>query len=277
MQVNSIGNINSGKNFTSEIIDKERLFAFVNMDDSELKELAVAKVQQNDEEKDKKDSKSILKMFYAIPIVDSIARGSLAKSPLSSIAKKTGRIAGEWALILGTVGIYNAIKKKINSNSPKLENIQQEHPISSLAFDLGVLFTALSIGNLAFKSPKLEAFKNNSEIFKNLQGFGEKIAEFLDKTAFNTKVLPKISNGISKVTEYTPWVTKTAKFALANTMFILLGAALLKGAAAVKKKNEQVEHKYDKLKNKQLKYAKSLVNHFAIENSLLCQQFYNMN
>lgn len=278
MQVKSVENTNSNIGFRSKKRIEEAT-AFVNMDDSQLQFLAYTGTL--DKNKEKKRRNSLTRTFYALPVVDTIASGILAKrvyenkagikrvgkTLLSTRVKAAGITAGIWGLALTGIGMYNVIKRSIVSHSETLQNFERNNPVTSFLLDVGAIFGGLALGGVGIA----KFMKKHPEKVVNLNKKANKVLAKLDKTKLNKEILPSISKGVAKVAQKAPWAIKAGKFALVNSIWAILGVALLKMAKYAKDDRKEAEQNYQILKNKQLGTAKYLVNALGVERDILAQ------
>ena len=283
MQIQSIDNSKSDVKFKSNN-SIEKASTFVNMNDSQLRELAsTISYSQND---NKRHKKSLLSTFYAIPIVDTLASAILVdkasvvskdyaqlmrEEPLSSRVRAATITAGHWGLILLAVGAYNVVKKVIGSQSPGFEKFERDNPIQSFILDAGAIIGGLALGGYGLLKFGNKIGNKNPELGVRAQVKIEKFKNLLDKTKFNTEILPKMAKGAAKLAEKAPWVTTAGRFALANSIWILLGASILKSVQNSKKEHAKIEKNYQTLKNAQFETAKHLNNALEVERVILAQ------
>lgn len=284
MQIYSVRNSGSGVGFNSHK-NFEDAVKLVKMDDSQLKFLAYAK--SYDEDSEKKHRKSALRMFYAIPIVDSLASGVLleklekqvktskkAKKAMTElvnpnlservgIAAKRGAL---WAGAIAIVGTYCKIKNKIISKSPSLQDFEQRHPLLSLMRDFGLLGSIYIAGKMGLGSDKVKNIREKSEIVKSFNKLGKTVGNVIDESTFNKKIVPEISKCSKTISKKAPWAAIAGKFALANSVLILFGAAIVKMIAHERKESKKVENAYYDLKDKQFETAQCLKN--ALEDNV---------
>lgn len=275
MQTPAISNINQNVKFRSHIDPEAQ--ALVNMSDAQLRQLAYLSTDKNE---DKRANRAIIGTFLAMPIVDSIANGVLAENAVCAKAKfgelelksklkmpasmgerlfKTGGTAVGWAYALGIIGIYSALKHVVSDNSSDVKKFDQQHPVLSFAADLGLIFGACVLGAKGI-SKLSEKFAKKCP--KSAEEIGEKFGkmfENIDKGHFNRKTLPKWVDGFAKFEEKSPILAKTGKFTLANSMWILLGAAIAQMVIHGSKKQNGFEQNYHALKGLQLDAAKQLL------------------
>lgn len=283
MQAQSILNTKSNVGFQSK--DKlEKASRFVNMSDAQLQLLAYNATV--DKKRDKKDQKTIFGMFCAMPIIDTIASGVLAKRVL--INQKTGIVklanttlsdkllaagvrGSNWILGLGLVSVYSVIKKEIASNSPGVNNFEKNHPILSFLTDIGIVMGGFLLGLKGIDKFADRTVEKHPEAVKRM---GQKIlnaCKKVDDTAFNKVTLPKMSQNLSKFAEEAPFLAKAGRFALVNSVWILLGAALIKMVKVTSDNRDKVEQNFQLLKTAQLQTAKHLVNTLNVERDVLAQ------
>lgn len=267
MQVQLVGNQNSNAGFGSKK-QIEKASAFVNMDDSQLKSLAYETSINKKEEK--KQQNSLIRTFCAIPIVDTIAKGILAGKniDLSTRAMASGKAAGSWALTLGAIGLYDVAKKAITSNSKTLQTFQQDNPIASLVVDLGLIFGGFAAGTKGWNKLKAGIAEKYPEKIAKIK---TEIFDMIDSSKLNKEILPKVSERAAAFAEKMPKLAKGGKIALANSMFILLGIALVKMIKHTSDTRKKIEHNYETLKNNQLEVAKYVANTMSVERDVLAQ------
>lgn len=282
MQIQSIGNQNTGFKSKNKM---DEASAFVNMDDSELRRLAY--VRSNNNEENQKQNNSITRTICAIPVVDTIANGILAekfvinansgeileacKPSLSTKVHTAGNTAIGWAAALGFVGLYNAVKDSVVSKSPSLQRFNNDHPVGAFITDVGLILGGFILGgfgltklhnNIKEKHP--EKVVESEEHLKQLWGK-------IDNTKFNKETLPKITARLAEFEKEAPGLFKAGKFALANSMWILAGVAVLQTIKHSNKRQEKIDKNYQTLKMAQLETAKHLVNTLSVERDVLAQ------
>lgn len=279
MQVQAIESRNSNVNFKSQG-NLERALNFITMDDAQLKFLAYA--GSKDKEQEKKNQKSILKTFLAIPIVDSIGKGILLekekipvylnkgpKKPhellghleqgacLNKRLAAAGGAAAMWALGIGVVGLYEIAKQKVLSKSPTLRQFDQSNPVFSFLLDIGIITSAflLALTGISKLSPKpdIKTIQENKLII-------DESTRFLPKTSF-----------WEEIAERCPRATKASKSVLKHSVWILLGVGILQMIKQSHYKRKKVEKNYLALKDAQLRTAKNLINALDIKKDIAVQ------
>lgn len=292
MQINAISNAKNNIQFQSKA-DLDKVEAFVNMSDAQLRQMVYS---DSDRKEDKRAHRNIAATFLAMPIVDSIASGVLAtekivtEAPLitpfgvskaqiglvvpaemSTRLSRTATTAGGWAFAIGMIGIYSVIKHQIVKNSPSAQEFEQDHPVWSFARDLGLIVGACAlglfgIGKLAEKAGKKYP-KSAKEINEKLENYFKKV----DGGKFNRKTLPTWVEGFAKFQKEMPFLAKTGKFVLANSVWVLLGAAIVQMLTYGSRKQNKYEQKYQSLRTAQLETAKHLVRARDVERDILSQ------
>lgn len=276
MQVASIANISSNTNFKSED-NIQNASDFVNMNDKQLKKLAY-KLSYNKKEVEEKTQKTLLATLCAIPIIDSISKGLLAKNAfvsqtkdytgifvekstqLSTKAKAGIKTAGMWGAVLGILGIYSATK---NAFTPQNKKTDKHNPVASFLVDVGVMIGGLALITMGFNEI-IEQFPE--KVGKMRKGFN-KFLEKLDKTSLNKKTLPDLEKFAAKH----PVVATTGKVALAYSMWITLGVGIYKMFNNVIEQRKKVDNTFEQLKINQNITAKQLVNVMNVEKDVLAQ------
>jgi hypothetical protein len=270
MLVSSIGNVDNTITFNSRR-EIENASTIVNLDDSQLRLLA--NVKAIDKEESKKHKNSVVNFFYAMPIVDTIARGILAESsPLSKRLGAMGRTASVWGAILGVSSVYGAAKKSLVSNSPTLQKFEKNNPVASFIADVGMIMGGVTLTSLGLGKLVEKTLSKKPELVEKLGQHVQDVAKVIDNSKCNTKYLSKITEFAGRVAEKAPWLAKTSKFALRNSLWILAGMALYKTISYSDKKQKQVEKNYQELKQEQNNVAKFLVNESNIERDVLSQE-----
>lgn len=283
MQVQGIkANTNFEAKRRNNVEDIETL---VNLDDSQLR--YIAQLNNQNSKKNKQDAKKANALFWAIPIVDTIASGvlfaktsridkqttkELIKTPLSSRAAVATGAGARWAGALGVIGIYSVAKKALVSNSKHLQYFEQNNPMASFLIDMGVLFTALTAGQRLLEKKLSKSFETSPEkTVDKLSKIGQKFTK-LDETKFAKNTFPKIQKSLTNFVEKTPKLAKAGRFALANSVWILLGAGLLSSAHNSVKKSRRIEENYNQLKQTQFEAAKFLAARRELESEILAEK-----
>lgn len=263
----------------------EDIETLVNLDDSQLR--YIAQLNNQNTKKNKRDAKKANAMFWAIPIVDTIASGvlfaktsridkeltkELIKTPLSLRALETTGVGARWAGALGIIGVYSLAKKSLVSNSKHLQYFEKNNPMASFLIDMGVLFTALISGERLLAKKLGKSFKEAPEkTINNINNVYKKFAK-LDETKFAKNTFPKIQKSLTNFVEKTPKLAKAGRFALANSVWILLGAGLLSSAHNSVKKSRRIENDYNQLKQTQFEAAKFLAAKRELESEILAER-----
>jgi len=289
MQTQAVSNIKPNIQFRAKP-NLDEMAAFVNMNDMQLQELAYTDADKRD---DRRAKRNIAATFIAMPIVDSIASGFLATekrgeihfiTPIgtwkddikvpASMGKRLSRTAGTaigWAFTLGVIGIYSAVRNKVVKDSPGMQNFEQEHPALSFVGDLALIVGTCILGVFGLSKLAEKAGNKYPKTQKELSEKLDSVFEDINKGKFNKRTLPRIIEWFEKAGKKAPALTKTGKFLLANSIWILLGAALTQMFVYGKNKHNNVEQRYQSLRTAQLDAAKHLVNTLDVEKDILSQ------
>lgn len=282
MQVKAVDNTNQSVKFKANA-DMQMATAFVNMKDSQLRDLAYVSAMQGDDHK--KRRRAILATFYAIPVVDTIAHGILPtkitkdgeifrvkNAALSERVGATGRTALSWGLILAVVGVYNGIKKAVVSDSKNAKKFDQNHPVLSFITDIGLILGGLVLATKGLNKLFNSQTVRNSKTVKDLAEHKESFKTWLDNTKFNKEIMPIITDAASELAEKAPKTAKFAKGAIAGSALIAFGLGLAKIIHHSNKEKRKIDNNYMALKDAQLKTAKHLTNALAVERDVLAQE-----
>ncbi len=276
MQVQSIGNSESNVGFKSRN-KMEQAEVIVNLNDSQVKSLAYAK--SVDKNKEKKNRRTVVGLFYAMPVVDTIAKGIVAGTrepfskgiPLSYRLRTMGSNAVGWGVILSVAAIYGAAKKAGIFDSSGTQKAQKKHPIASAFGDFGVLllgtiFASMGLGKIAQKITE-----KNPEALVDAESSIAKLAKNINQSKFATRTLPRITEGFEKFANKAPLTAKATGFALRNSLWILLGISLYKSISHANDRNKKISANYHEMKNEQVNAAKYLINKSNVERDILKQ------
>lgn len=247
----------------------------VNMDDSQLASLANAISNTNEQRKKQRRNAALLTL--ALPITDTISKGILttqgainAKLPKCNLPARAvvmGRTLAGWTLVLGGIGIYNAIKQGFASESPGLRKFERKHPVQSLLVDLGVILGASALFITNKNAIKKSVLKHFPEAIKNFNDQARTLLISLENSKFNKNILPKLTETISK-SGFAP----AGKFLARNALWLVFGAGILKLWGDTAKQGRKTEKVYYELKQEQNNAADYVVNTLMQERMVLAQQ-----
>lgn len=278
MQVQSVGISQTNLNFKSSVYaDDESL---VDMSNSDLKSLAY--YLGSDSKKNKKKRDSIIKIFCAIPIVDTLSSGILAakiipkytKLPNSedlvldelkvkgaSLAERTSIMGGKaafWGIAILGVIAYNKAKHALFPQTYQPGGYSQKHPILSFMTDIAIIFGGFMLGEKALIKGLESLDKNHpkfaSRISENMVGAGK----WLDKTAANKKLLPWLEKRAVNLAKRFPGTTLVGLMGLALSVPILFVVGLYKTIKYDHDERQRVQENYLDLKRIQLKIARKM-------------------
>lgn len=262
--------------------------AFVNMDDDQLRYIAYNLDNQN-HRRNKKNEKSILNTFLAIPIVDTFASGILTSrfmqnegfegffrnlighTPLSERATVMAHRAGFWALAGAGMLAYNGLKKAFVKKPGPARDFAQNHPLGTMITDIGVFVGGFFLAVMGLRKGKEAMAGKFPEFFSHLSAMKHNIIEALDNSKINQRFVPFVEKMAEEATEKAPRLMGAAKFALANSVFILLGLGIYKVLSYDHKRVQHVDNTVSALRQLQLAKAKQLVNQLGVERDVLAQ------
>lgn len=277
--IKPIGNKSSNVKFTSknddmDAMDKRAIAtAFVNMSDRQLRELAY--VSSYDENRDRRHKNTMLSTFYALPVVASVSSGLLKEVKGNNILSKklgaTGKTAMFWGFGLAMLGVYNIVRDAVVSNSKGLKKFEQNNPIPSLIMDLAVF---MGLATLGFRGAAKVGEKISTKFPKTLNEISShviNVKNWLNKTSLNKKVLPAIREGVDNFKTIMPITAEIGRVLIANSVWILLFAGLIKSSNHARNDRDRVEKNYHDLKQAQFETAKDLNKILEIERDVLAQ------
>lgn len=284
MQVQSIANTKSDINFKSATaIDKAT--AFVNMDDHQLR--MISYVSGRDKKQEKKNRHSLLRTFYAIPIVDTIASAvlvkkssklsdeaiaALRKTKLSTRLAHAAGTAGFWAISLSAIELFTIAKKSVQRNSPGMKKFDRENPVTSLLTDLTAILAGGTLALIGLDKLANKSLKKHPERADEAERTITQTRRLINESKFSKETLPRLVEEVTKFAQKHPTLAKTGRFALANSVWILFGVGFLKMVGQAKNDRDRVETNYKNIKQTQLNVAKRLVNDLNHEKRLLTEE-----
>lgn len=233
---------------------KEKAQAFVALDDYQLQRLA--RVSSYNPKEAKSDRNKMALLIGATPFVHSVIDGSIKGDSLGSKAMIAGKTGAGWAVALGVLGVYGSLKHLVNKHNPSLANFEAQNPLVSFVADMGMFvvgtfFAHKAIGKVLSHSPSIS---------NKIGEYSVRAHDALNKTSLNTKILPKISEGLAKFKTSMPKLAGAGNYMLRNSIWILFGSTIALSMAQRAKSNSKVENNYQKLKEIQLQTAQYLDN-----------------
>lgn len=257
------------KGVTRSNAETDKLDAFINMDDKQLRQIAYAKTLRNFD--DKKSRKVTNALFYSAPVAAGLAYGILGDGKTRLFSKEltglAGRIgtglkaAGRYAAILGAVDLFAHASKKLIKKSDKAQNFTEKHPFLTLGALIGGALGVVSlISGKGFA--KLGAIKTPAFLQKGT----EKIAKFLN----SNKQIGKMKNVVNRFAGKVPSALKE----IGATVLDCAPATLLLGGffhtlASSHNKNREFAKNYTELRDKQIEVTRERLNQLVAENDTL--------
>ena len=284
MQVQSISNTRSDVNFKSASAT-DKATAFVNMDESQVRLIAYS--SGHDKNKEKKNKNSLMKTFYAIPVVDTIATAvlvnkrtnltneaiaELRKTKLSTRLRAAAGTAAFWAVSLSAIEIYGLIKKGVASKSPKAKKFDRENPATSVVTDMAAITAGGILGIMGLSKLARKSLEKNPEKTVEAEKTIRKMKLLINRSHFNQVTLPKLAQRMAEFAETSPRLAKAGRFALVNSVLILFGLGFLNMVGQAKSEKNRVEGNYLKLKQTQLNVAKHLIGNLNDDKKVLIEE-----
>lgn len=263
MKIHNIESANYKKGFgTNDGI--QTASAFVNLDDSQLQDLAY-NVSYN-KKIEKKHNRALLAAFLTMPALATIAEGVFTESEkLSPKIKAAGVTAAGWVGILAICGIFDAVKRAASSKSDTLKSFNQDHPVLSFLTDLGLIIGATSAGIFGLNKLK-------SKHPEKFDGMNNKVDEFLgkiDNTKLNTEFFPKLKNWALEFEEKHPHLSNAGKWTLASPFLVGFTVLVATAIGNYNSDVKRINRNYKKLKTKQLETAQQLTSVLNAKNAAL--------
>lgn len=246
MSIQSIGN---SPKFTARLTSEE----FLNMDNHDLKQIAIEKANQD--VNDKKHKLIDQTLFASIPFVAGLSSAALTKdtatffgTPVIGRAAKVAngvKEAGRWAGMFAVLDLTMLGLKELNKNSKDVRSFNKNHPflasLGSIALGLG----AISLAEKGFYKA-LNHLK--PETLKKCQN---KIANYATKINKDS-LLKAIGEKVSKMVSKMPSALKsTGKTALAWAPLAILVGGLIHNINHSEVRNREAVNNYKALKTLQ--------------------------
>ncbi len=264
MSINAINpNLNSSKR-------RADVDAFINLDDNSLRKIAY--MQAVDPKADKRSRRKSNLLMNSIPV----AAGVLAAAKTPKLITKTGRLGKiaqfaetttKWFLAFGIIDLVAAGRNKIHQKSEKAREFAQKHPILSLATTVGASMLAIGgaykgFGKVADKVLPKITDKYGDKITKAVVNLGNKLD--------NSKVLNKMSELTSKVSNKTPEFVKSIGQGLLEWSPLILGISAISNTSKhAHNKANAINEKYIELKDKQIVLAQAKNRELEIQRDFL--------
>lgn len=249
---------------------RDRIDAFVNMDDNKLRQMAYVKTVNNFDEK--KSRRVTNALFYAAPLAAGLATAVLSGGNTKIFSKEvTGiaaraakglKVAAVWTAALGAIDLLGFAKNKLAQKSPEVRKFDREHPFMSMAAMIAAGFGMIALVNKgAAKLAKIEAPKF-------MQTATEKVAKFLN----NNKLIGSAKAGVKRLLAKTPSALKEAgKTALSWAPTAFLFGGLLHSISSSNAESREFAKNYADLREKQACLTRARIAELTVENDFLKQ------
>lgn len=257
MQISAINPSFTGK--------RDRIDAFINMDDQSLRQIAYMQTINPKADKNNRTKTSLL--INSIPLAIGLNAALNSKAGrLGKIGTFAGVAAG-WYAGFGIIDLVSATRNKIHEKSEKAREFAQKHPVLSLVNTVAV--SLLAIG-AAGKGVNKLADKFGPKIINK---YGDKIQKSITKLSDklnNSKVLNKLAQAKDKVSSKIPGgIKEVGKGVLDWTPVILGVSAIVNSSRHASKKANSINDKYIELKDKQIALAQARNRELQIQRDFL--------
>lgn len=244
---------------------RDRVDAFINMDDNKLRQMAYVKTVNNFDEK--KSRRVTNALFYAAPIAAGLGVALLSGgntkifskevTGLAARAAKGLKVAAVWTAALGAIDLLGFAKNKLSQKSPNVRKFDREHPFMSMAAMIAAGFGMIALVNKgAAKLAKVKAPKF-------MQTATEKVAKFLN----NNKLIGSAKAGVKRLLAKTPSALKEfGKTALSWAPTALLFGGLLHSISSNNAENKEFAKNYNDLREKQTRLTRARMAELTVEN-----------
>ena len=215
-----------------------------NLTDKQL--LSIAKQDANRDSKYKVGTYAAT--LAAVPAIDTFMAGLATESPkLSGKLGAMGKTAAGWAGVFALAGLYNSAVQKITAVSPVMQKFEDKHPVIKALLSLAG-FAALLIGGQKGLKKLAEVLpKKMPGVVADIAKSKAAVAEFINNTKLNTKVLKPIKDKVVAWAAKHPKVASTSLSALALSVPFMAMGALFKAFTDKAEKSEQIKDNYNRL------------------------------
>lgn len=263
MQVSAIS---SNQGFTGRTHKRDNIDRVIALDDNQLKEIAYLQTIKKTRERQDK----VNKLYNAVPIVGALSAGILTNGKAGMFGKEVGGLAAKsinagkggayWAMLLGLAGTIGLATKAITSHSDTANRFKQNHPLVTLAGQIGALFAALTY--LPKGASKLYKMIKPEYIAKAGKGV-EQVAEHINKIK-----TPKFMNGWGKaISDKIPnCIKEFGKKVVAYAPDVTLFTAALGTIRAMAGETVDYSNTYYTLKERQHQLAQARLNELKAMN-----------
>lgn len=280
MQADAVSNIVSSVKFTSRtdennsraVRHREEAMRFVNMNDHDLLVLAHLNAHKENKKLQNNNKKVMNTALYSMPIVASISSGILTKGPLSARVLSGAATMTLFGLGFLAMGAVNLMEKFASSKSKTINNFEKDQPVVSALAGIGLLLGSISLTFKGVNKLSDKLIDKYPDFAKKAVKATKRFAEYLDKTDFNTKLMPVVSESMEKAAKEVPLMAKAGRFVLANSAWAVLILGLSRLVGNSKQAHQNVRDSFENIKANQTTVSKHLVNTLSVENDVLAQE-----
>lgn len=218
--------------------------AIANLKDEQL--LSIAKVDAN--KNNKYSEKTYKTALLAVPVLDTVLNGAIAKSPkLSSKLGVMGKTAAGWAGAYALAGVYGGMVNKISAVSPVVRNFEEKHPVIKSLMTLAGFAGVLIGSDMAVKKLGEVLPKKFPEIAAGTSKLKAGIAKTVDKSFFNKKLVRPLKARAMAFAKHNPRLAGVTVATLALSVPFIAMGTLFKAITERAEKAAQVQDTYKQL------------------------------
>lgn len=220
---------------------------FANLNDQQLYQLAEFQTAMTSDKKDIGNNP----LIYAIPVVDSLTRASLAEGGLGAKSLKFTKAMGGWAGVYVLAGVFNKGLNALYKKSPQVRNFKEEHPVLSTIVEWGGFWFALTgvykgLGKLAQKWKNKYPAKAT-----RMADFTKNITDKIDKSWIDKKIYKPLCNAVKTMEKKVPTLMDGVKYLLPLATPFLVVAAISKSMSAMNEIKDKTIDNFEQLKTYQ--------------------------
>lgn len=218
--------------------------AIANLTDKQL--LSIAKQDANKDNKHK--AKTYATAMLAVPAIDIASKGVFTDAPkLSGKLGSMGKASVGWAGVFALAGLYNGAVEKVTAVSPTLKKFEEKHPAISSLLNLAGFATAIVGAEIGLKKLGGTLAKKFPGAVADLKNVKATVAEAINSSKINQKVLKPIKDNIVTLAKKYPKVASLSKTALALAAPALAAGVIFKAITDRAEKRDQMDETLSKL------------------------------
>lgn len=220
---------------------------FANLNDQQLYQLAEFQTAMTSDKKDIGSNP----LIYAIPVVDSFTRASMAEGTLGPKSLKFTKSMAGWAGVFALANVFNKGLNALYKKSPQVRDFKENHPVLSTIIEWGGFWFAMTS---AYRGADKIAVKLKNK-FPNkaakLSKFTQNLSNKIDNSWIDKKIYKPICNAIKVMEKKTPTLMDGAKYLLPLATPFLVIAAISKSISAANEIKDKTIDNFEQLKTYQ--------------------------